>query len=180
MVAWCKAPRRNAPQCAPMRHEWRVRQGFPFHRWGSGGPPPGIFYKYKLWKGHFGAILKTPEKKKAKKGFSQKLGKKGFCLQKKGSKRFKRFPREAWLTPTATQENRAYHPGGHYWDYYPGALFSRQVIAIHLNIGLMGRPFLWSSKSFTLPQPANHLFIKINLLHVICTKNSHVYCGLCW
>ena len=41
-------------------------------------------------------------------------------------------------------------------------------------------PFLWSSKSFTLPQPANHLFIKINLLHGICTKNSHVCCGLCW
>ena len=40
--------------------------------------------------------------------------------------------------------------------------------------------FLWSSKSFTLPQPANHLFIKINLLHGICTKNSHVCCGLCW
>ena len=40
--------------------------------------------------------------------------------------------------------------------------------------------FLWSSKSFTLPQPANHLFIKINLLQGICTKNSHVCCGLCW
>ena len=57
----------------------------------GGGRPPGNFYKYKLWKGHFWAILKTPEKKKAKKGFSQKLGKKGFCLKK-------RFPRESWIT----------------------------------------------------------------------------------
>ena len=29
--------------------------------------------------------------------------------------------------------------------------------------------FLWSSKSFTLPQPANHFFIKLNLLRVINT-----------
>ena len=48
-----------------------------------------------------------------------------------------------------------------------------------LRIDLLPR-FLWSSKSFTLPQPANHLFIKINLLHGICTQNSHVCCGLCW
>ena len=33
-----------APQCAPVWHVWRVRQGFPFHRWGPGGPPPGIFF----------------------------------------------------------------------------------------------------------------------------------------
>ena len=46
-------------------------------------PQMGIFRKYKLWKGHLGVIFKTPEKKKAKKGFSQKLGKKGFCLRKK-------------------------------------------------------------------------------------------------
>ena len=39
--------------------------------------------------------------------------------------------------------------------------------------------FLWSSKSFTLSQPANHLFIKINLLRNICTKFSHACCSLC-
>ena len=38
---------------------------------------------------------------------------------------------------------------------------------------------LWSSKSFTLSQPANHLFIKINLLRNICTKFSHACCSLC-
>ena len=41
------------------------------------------------------------------------------------------------------------------------------------------RWFLWSSKSFTLSQPANHLFIKINLLRNICTKSSHACCNLC-
>ena len=39
--------------------------------------------------------------------------------------------------------------------------------------------FLWSSKSFTLSQPANHVFIKINLLRNICTKFSHACCSLC-
>ena len=39
--------------------------------------------------------------------------------------------------------------------------------------------FLWSSKSFTLSQLANHLFIKINLLRNICTKFSHACCSLC-
>ena len=29
----------------------------------------------------------------------------------------------------------ACHPGGHYWDYYPGALSSSQIIVIHLKIG---------------------------------------------
>ena len=40
--------------------------------------------------------------------------------------------------------------------------------------------FLWSSKSFTLPQPANHLFIKINLLRVISTETTHACRSLCW
>ena len=40
--------------------------------------------------------------------------------------------------------------------------------------------FLWSSKSFTLPQPANHFFIKLNLLRVINTEISHACCSLCW
>ena len=72
-MAWSDVPYRDA---RPMRHVWWVRQGFPFHRWGSGGPPPGFFFcKYKLWKGHFGAIIKTSEKKRLKKFFSQKLGK---------------------------------------------------------------------------------------------------------
>ena len=39
--------------------------------------------------------------------------------------------------------------------------------------------FLWSSKSFTLSQPANHWFIKINLLCNICTNFSHACCSLC-
>ena len=33
---------------------------------GAAGLPQEFFCKYKLWKGHFGAILKTTEKKKAK------------------------------------------------------------------------------------------------------------------
>ena len=32
--------------------------------------------------------------------------------------------------------------------------------------------FLWGSKSFTLPQPANPLFIKINLLHNSALKST--------
>ena len=40
--------------------------------------------------------------------------------------------------------------------------------------------FLWSSKSFTLPQPANHFFIKLNLLRVVNTEISHACCSLCW
>ena len=28
-----------------------------------------------------------------------------------------------------------YHPGGHYWNYYPGALSLSQVTATHLKIG---------------------------------------------
>ena len=37
--------------------------------------------------------------------------------------------------------------------------------------------FCEANKSFILPQPANHLFIKINPLHNICTKISHTCCG---
>ena len=31
-------------------------------------------------------------------------------------------------------ENKFCHPGGHYWDYYPGALCVSQVTATHLKI----------------------------------------------
>ena len=44
----------------------------------------------------------------------------------------------------------------------------------------LAHEFLWSSKSFTLPQPANHFFIKLNLLRVINTEISHACCSLCW
>ena len=40
--------------------------------------------------------------------------------------------------------------------------------------------FLWSSKSFTLPQPANHFFIKLYLLSVISAEISHACRSLCW
>ena len=40
--------------------------------------------------------------------------------------------------------------------------------------------FCESSKSFTLPQPANHLSAKINLLCVISTEISHACNNLCW
>ena len=84
------------PQCAPTQRVWRVRQGFPFHRWGSGGPPPGIFFaNISSEKDILGQFSRSQRKKRLKKGFSQKLGRKGFCLQKKVKKRFKRFPREA-------------------------------------------------------------------------------------
>ena len=45
--------------------------------------PREFFCKYKLWEGHYKAILKAPGKKKAKKGSSQKLGKKVFASQKR-------------------------------------------------------------------------------------------------
>ena len=31
-------------------------------------------------------------------------------------------------------DNMACHPGGDYWDYYPGTLFLHQVTATHLKI----------------------------------------------
>ena len=31
--------------------------------------------------------------------------------------------------------NKEGHPGGHYWNYYPGALSLSQVTANHLKIG---------------------------------------------
>ena len=31
--------------------------------------------------------------------------------------------------------NKACHPGGHNWDYYPGVLSLSQVIATHMKIG---------------------------------------------
>ena len=78
-------------QCAPTRPVWRVRQGFPFHSWGLGVLPQEFFCKSKLWKGHFEAIFKTPEKK----GFSHKLGKRVFA-SKNDLKMFKRFGPEGW------------------------------------------------------------------------------------
>ena len=46
-----------------------------------------VFCKYKLWKGHFRAILKAPGKK-AKKGFHRNWEKKIFAFPKKGLKVF--------------------------------------------------------------------------------------------
>ena len=60
----------------------------------GGGPavlPREFFCKYKLWEGHYRAIFKGPRKKGYKR-FSQKLGKKGFCLKKKVKKGLKGFP----------------------------------------------------------------------------------------
>ena len=78
---------RAAPWCM-----WRVREGFPCHSWGSGGPPREIFCKHKLWEGHFRANLKATGKKRLKKAFYRNWEKR-FLLPKK---RFKRFPRGAW------------------------------------------------------------------------------------
>ena len=40
--------------------------------------------------------------------------------------------------------NRACHPGGHYWNYYPGAMPSSQVTATHVKMG-MKLTGAWSS-----------------------------------
>ena len=79
-MAWINMPCCNASQLC-MCGGWL--QGLPFHRWESGGPLPGFFFKYKLWKGHFGIILKIPEKR-----FFTETGKKGFASQKRLKKRF--------------------------------------------------------------------------------------------
>ena len=67
-------------------------RGLPMPQLGVRGPPREIFCKHKLWEGHFRANLKATGKKKAKKGFLQKFGKKGFCHQKKVKKGLKGFP----------------------------------------------------------------------------------------
>ena len=72
--------RHDAMQRAAMQHTRRVQEGSPCHRWGSGGPPPGKFCKYKLWEGHFRVILKAPGKKMA---FTE-IGKKRFQPKKQG------------------------------------------------------------------------------------------------
>ena len=65
--------------------------------------------------------------------------------------------------------------------YVPGPLYTAYIRGYGLyRMGLITDPFLWSSKSFTLPQPANHFFIKLNLLRVINTEISHACCSLCW
>ena len=33
------------------------------------------------------------------------------------------------------EDSKACHPGGHYWDYYPGTLSLSQVTAPHLKAG---------------------------------------------
>ena len=78
---------------------WRVREGSPCHRWGSGGPPPWIFFcKCKVWEGHDRAILKAPGKKRLKEFFHRNLEKKVFASKK----RFKRFPRGACIQDVNT------------------------------------------------------------------------------
>ena len=86
-TGWHKAMR-----CVIMWCMWRVQRAL--H---AAGGVWGVLYqeffcKYKPWEGRFGAILKAPEKKKAKKGFSQELRKKGVCLPKKVKKGLKGFP----------------------------------------------------------------------------------------
>ena len=64
-----------APQCG-MCGGWG--RDFPSTGGGLGVLPQEFFYKYKLWKGHFGAILKTPEKKRLFTEAGKKKGLKGF------------------------------------------------------------------------------------------------------
>ena len=78
--------RHEAMQRAAMQRTRRMQEGSPCHRWGSGGPPPGKFCKYKLWEGHFRVILKAPGKKRLKKAFTE-IGKKRFQPQKKRLKK---------------------------------------------------------------------------------------------
>ena len=52
----------------------------------------------------------------------------------------------------------------------------RRILAKNMNKSSITGMFL---SSFTLSQPANHLFIKINLLRNIYTKFSHACCSLC-
>ena len=46
---------------------------------GVWGPPPGVFSKYKLWKGHFWGNYKDQREKKLKKGFHSNWEKKVFA-----------------------------------------------------------------------------------------------------
>ena len=64
------------------------------------------------------------------------------------------------------------------WTNHPG-LYNFENVTFRV-MGDNLQHFLWSSKSFTLPQPTNHLFIKINLLRVISKEISHACRSLCW
>ena len=82
---------RAAPWCM-----WRVREGFPCHSWGSGGPPREIFCKHKLREGHFRANLKATGKKRL---FTEIWKKKVFASKKKVKKGLKGFPGGPdWIT----------------------------------------------------------------------------------
>ena len=61
---------RAAPRRAASRHMRAPHAG------GGGSSPANCFANISSKNGHFRAILKAPGKKKAKKGFSQKLEKK--------------------------------------------------------------------------------------------------------
>ena len=79
----------------PQHGVWRVPGGSPCHRWGLGVLLREMFSKYKLWEGHFWAMLRAQGGRRLKRLFIE-IGKKGFCLQKR-LKRFERLPRKAWI-----------------------------------------------------------------------------------
>ena len=55
---WCRMMWRASTYCM-----WREQKGSPCHGWASGVLPGNFFCKYKLWEGHYRAILKAPGKK---------------------------------------------------------------------------------------------------------------------
>ena len=81
----------------PRHYVARVKdaKGFPCRRWGSGGPAPGIFCKYKLWEWHFWAILNAPEKRRKRPCAG--IEKKALACQKNVKKGLKGPPGDLYI-----------------------------------------------------------------------------------
>ena len=82
-------------------------RAFPSTGGGLGVLPRNFFFcKYKLWKGHFAAIIKTSEKKRLKKVFHRHW-KKRFLPKKRLKKGLKGFPGRPAAATTNTEASEA-------------------------------------------------------------------------
>ena len=85
---------------------------------------------------------------------------------------FNMVPSDPFMSHLATQLR---YSAREFWK----SIFKQQLGCRFDIMDSISSFFLWSSKSFTSPQPANHLFIKINLLRNTCQKCIHACCSLC-
>ena len=82
-----------------------------------------------------------------------------------------------WVHMSRVESNRAHHPGGQYWDYWPGALISSQVTVTPLKIGhhFIKNCLLWTwSKSTAV----NRCFFKLSPINeVVAMMLRKVLCS---